>query len=175
VKVVCLGDSITAGQHLDEGLGAWPAHLKGVTAYAAAVPGDTTRLALERFPSAVQIAAPDVVVIQFGHNDANRWQTDRGLPRVSIKAYAANLHEMIDRADAFGIVPILCTLTPSLRSPAHARDCRAYDRALRKVAEERYVELVDVSWFGAEHLLDGLHLNIDGHLAYAKAVQEALP
>lgn len=175
IRVACMGDSITAGQHLDHGVAAWPAHLPGVTAYAKGVPGDTTRLGLERFPRDVQALEPDIVIIQFGHNDANRWQTDRGLPRVSLDGFVANLDEMIARCQAFSAAVILCTLTPSYRSPLHAADCRWYDAALRNLASRRPVRLADVSGLDESHMLDGLHLNGEGQRAYAAIVAGLLP
>jgi len=182
--VIALGDSITAGQHLAAGEKAWPALIKGHDVVAAGVPSDTTRLGLERFPQDVQAKGPEAVVIQFGHNDANRWDTDRGLPRVSQAAFAANLAEMVARCRAFGAVPFLCTLTPSTRSQQHAEDVERYDRILRGVAEA--VWLIDVRrlfWLLStftpqvnENLLldDGLHLSPAGHRVYAAAVQGAL-
>jgi lysophospholipase L1-like esterase len=109
MKIICIGDSITYGQNVraDE---AWPAVLGRLTGHDvrnAGVCGDTTRLGLERFPKDVQLHRPDVVVIQFGHNDANCWETDNGLPRVSEAAYAANIHEMRDRVIAFDGHPIV--------------------------------------------------------------------
>ena len=106
MKIICIGDSITYGQNVraDE---AWPAVLARLTGHDvrnAGVCGDTTRLGLERFPKDVQLHNPDVVVIQFGHNDANCWETDNGLPRVSEDAYAANIREMLARAGKVGLV-----------------------------------------------------------------------
>lgn len=178
MKIVCIGDSITTGQLLDPHEAPWPALLHGVTAIAKGNPGDTSRLILERFPRDVQQLAPDVVIIQCGHNDANRWQTDRGLPRVSLAAFSANLEEMIDRVETFGAVPVLCTLTPSHRNETHAADCRLYDTALREVAWRRQIRLADVrsAFRGAENLLmDGLHLTAEGHRVYAEIVARVLP
>ena len=140
----------------------------------AGVPGDTTRLALERFPRDVQSRSPDAVVIQFGHNDCNRWQTDRGLPRVSPDAFAANLAEMIARCEVFGAVPYLCSLTPSTRNSVHAEDTRQYDGILRRVAVARGARLIDLGGFDERLLLDGIHLSAEGHLRYAEIVQSAL-
>jgi lysophospholipase L1-like esterase len=176
--VVCIGDSITAGQHLADGELPWPALIEGHDVVAAGVPSDTTRLGLERFPTDVQAREPEAVVIQFGHNDCNRWETDRGLPRVSEAAFAANLAEMVARCLAFGAVPFLCTLTPSMRSTQHAEDVERYDRILRERAADDFVELIDVrELFGQDArllLADGLHLSPAGHHIYAGAVQRTL-
>jgi acyl-CoA thioesterase-1 len=182
--IVAMGDSITYGQHLDPSK-AWPKLLDSGhgAVYAAGVPGDTTRLGLERFPTDVQSLEPDIVVIQFGHNDANRWDTDRGLPRVSLAAYKANLVEMVERCRTFGAKPFLCSITPTTRSTQHIEDCRVYDRMLRRVADEEVVPLID-TWaafqefnlaVGAPLLLDdGLHLSEIGHMVYADTVASAL-
>lgn len=178
--IVAIGDSITAGQHLHPA-SAWPYHMNGHMIQARGVPGDTTRLALERFPREVQEQGPSAVIIQFGHNDCNRWESDRGLPRVSMAAFKANLYEMVDRARKFGITPYLCTLTPSLRPEPHPTDCARYDMIIRRVADEEGVTLIDVRMaFEAEIdsrsllLEDGLHLSVEGHKVYADAVKRVL-
>jgi lysophospholipase L1-like esterase len=175
--IVCIGDSITAGQHLEDPDQPWPSLLDGYVVRAAGVPGDTTRLGLERFPRDVQVFPASKVIIQFGHNDCNRWETDRGLPRVSILAFRANLIEMVDRCRIFGAAPLLCTLTPSRRSEQHAEDVARYDRIIRSVAEAEDVRLVDVrpKVQAPEHFMtDGLHLSPEGHRAYAEIVLAAL-
>ena len=69
--------------------------------------GNTTRMALERMSIAVQDHRPDILVVQFGMNDCNYWKTDGGHPRVSPKAYEANLEEIVDRAMIFGTKKII--------------------------------------------------------------------
>jgi lysophospholipase L1-like esterase len=184
--VVAFGDSITFGQYLAPADPPWPALIEGHDVVAAGVPSDTTRLGLERFPKEVQARLPEVVVIQFGHNDCNRWDTDRGLPRVSPDAYRANLAEMVARCRMFTAVPLLCTITPTTRSKRHAEDTEVYNRILREVAADDFVDLIDVrsifeAWAAdrgeddASLLLDdGLHLSPTGHRVYAAAVQRAL-
>jgi lysophospholipase L1-like esterase len=175
--IVCIGDSITAGQYLAEGEKAWPALIQLNEVKAAGVSDDTTRLGLERFPRDVQKLAPFVVVIQFGHNDANRWLTDHGLPRVSEWAYRANLTEMVDRCRAFGAQPFLCTLIPSHKNLRHSQDVQHYDQALREVAADTQTRLIDVRavWDSLELLMsDGVHPSAEGHKRYAQTVQRAI-
>lgn len=181
MKVVCFGDSITYGQHLAEPTDAWPFLLRGHEVTSAGVPGDTTRLGLERFPAQVQQSGADTVVIQFGHNDANRWQTDRGLTRVYDRGFSMNLEEMVYRAREFGITPMLCSITPTFRSPQHVEDCKRYDLLVREVADIWMVPLIDVRAAFLAHpaveeylMADGLHLSERGHEVYAATVQEAL-
>jgi lysophospholipase L1-like esterase len=165
--IVCIGDSVTAAQYVEPEFG-W-VNLLGFT--GAGVPGDTTRLGLERFPRDVQDRHPERVLIQFGHNDANRWQSDCGLPRVSLAAYRSNLAEMIERARTFGGVPLLLGMTRPVRDPAYVADCERYDEAAREVAIETGTAWCPMwSLFEAQHFLDGLHLNPEGHRLYAKQV-----
>lgn len=188
-SIVCLGDSITFGQYLPEL--AWPRQVEGHDLINAGVSNETTRNGLERFPRDVQQIKPKAVIVQFGHNDCNRWESDLGLPRVSIKAFAANLEEMVVRCRYFGIRPFFCTITPSLKNREHAIDVAVYDTVLREVASRMKVELIDVraafeAWgypyiaesdaltIGDLTIEDGLHLNKLGHRVYAATVQRAL-
>jgi lysophospholipase L1-like esterase len=181
--IVVIGDSIAAGQHVAYGR-SWPFLLRedGLDIVPAGISGDTTRLGLERFPQFVQNDPPSTVIIQFGHNDCNRWQTDRGLPRVAPSAYKANLEEMIERCRTFRARPLLCTLTPSRRSEQHAEDTARYDRLLRRVANDEGVTLIDVrSAFLPDMeteppllMEDGLHLTEMGHRVYAAIVRQVL-
>ena len=136
----------------------------------AGVSGDTTRLGLERFPRDVQESGADTVLIQFGHNDANCWKTDRGLPRVSNTAFGANLVEMIDRARAFGIKPVLLGMTRPARDPAYVEKCWQYNRSIvirTTVHDVPYHDMWPHFW--ARYFLDdGLHLNEEGHGLYAE-------
>jgi lysophospholipase L1-like esterase len=137
------------------------------------VSGNTTRQALERMAYDVQAHEPDVLVIQFGMNDCNEWQTDRGLPRVSLPAFRANLAEMVERARRFGARSVfLDTNHPSTKSDAYAAANRRYNAAIRLVAEETGATLVDMERAAdgkniAELLMpDGVHLARAGHDLY---------
>ena len=183
--IVCIGDSITVGQYLEPPDVPWPVLLDTADrVLPAGVSNDTTRLGLERFPRDVQAHSPEAVVIQFGSNDCNRWETDRGLHRVSPPAYRANLHEMLDRCFTFGATPYLCGLTPSYKSEQHGLDARYYDAIAREVAQRRGVRFVDVldaftrrdAGYDPDALLmaDGIHLTGAGHRVYAQAVSHVL-
>jgi lysophospholipase L1-like esterase len=161
LRVVHFGDSITYGQHLDPAV-RWtslvqrrltPGLPPGVALEVvnAGVPGDTTRIALERFPADIQKTRPDVVTIQFGMNDCNCWQTDAGLPRVSLEAYQANLREMITRARHFGCQQLIfCNnhrtlrTSPMVSGEAYESANARYSRGLEAVAREMGVAFCDV-------------------------------
>jgi lysophospholipase L1-like esterase len=168
-----VGDSLTFGQHLEFGVEAWPARMDAI---GRGVCGETTRQALERFPRDVQEDPADVTVIQFGHNDCNRWESDGGLPRVSLEAFRANLSEMVARCRAFDTPPVLCTLTPALKTREYDRDLHYYNTEIRRVSHSLKVPLVDVRQAFADGDLsellmdDGLHLTEAGHDVYAASV-----
>jgi lysophospholipase L1-like esterase len=154
--------------------------------------GDTTRMALERMPHAIQGNTPfDVLVVQFGMNDCNYWLTDKGLPRVSPRAFMANLHEILDRGKHFGASRLfLHTNHPTTRHdpwplagmPYEASN-RQYNDLIRQVASERPdVVLTDI-WAEIDSrlkergqqvadivLADGLHLSHLGHDLYFEIV-----
>ena len=128
LRVFFFGDSICFGQ------GVSP-HRSWVTRTAAtlaelgvrfgteivvqnpSVCGDTSRIALERMPRDVQAHRPDVLLVQFGMNDCNCWVSDAGAPRVSPRAFAANLEEIIERGFRFGVRHLfLMTNHPSGRN-----------------------------------------------------------
>lgn len=199
LRCVFFGDSITAGQYVSPNQ-HWTALLRErltdlemthVLFSVGAVSGDTTRQGLERFPTEVQSERPDVITIQFGLNDCNRWQTDGGLPRVSELAFEANLLEMVGRARRFGTSQvILCTNHPTLRTTtfedgATYEDCRRrYNEIVRRVAHDADVLLFDVeAGFApyeprlAELLMappDVLHLSAAGHAVYADLLEPVL-
>lgn len=175
MRVVCFGDSITAGQHVAPDQ-AWPSLIAGHDVVAKGVSGDTTRGMLERFPRDVQESGADVVLMQAGHNDCNRWLTDRGCPRVSLPAYVANVAEMIDRCAAFGIAAVWFTAVPAFRPGRYCADLAVYNEHGAKAAEDSGAVVVDTrSAFAASLpallLADGLHLNTRGHLLYAHVAQ----
>jgi lysophospholipase L1-like esterase len=177
VRIRCVGDSITFGQHLDLTALAWPARMG---AEGRGICGETTRQALERFPRDVQTDPADVTVLQWGHNDANRWGTDAGLPRVSFDAYRANLVEMIQRCRAFDTPPVLCTLTPTRKTRQYDTDVHYYNTEVRRVAHAQKVPLVDVRQAfldgNLDELLmdDGIHLTEVGHDLYADTVSSVV-
>ncbi len=167
MKIVAFGDSVTYGQHVDRDK-TWP-HLLGYT--NKGVCADTTRLALERFPTDVQESGADRVLIQFGFNDCNRWASDRYQRRVSPHAFEANLREMIFRARAFHIETVLVSTFKTTKDGEYERDREYYHDIISRVAAFDNVPLIDPEPFiFKEHLLDDLHLNEEGHRAYAKII-----
>jgi lysophospholipase L1-like esterase len=107
IKFFLFGDSICFGQLVSS-------HLTWATAFAKAVEslktddrkyvvqnagvnGDTTRQGLERMHHDVTSHSPSYALVQFGMNDCNYWEDDLGMPRVSQKAFVANLEEIVEK------------------------------------------------------------------------------
>jgi acyl-CoA thioesterase-1 len=118
IKVFFFGDSICFGQGISLHKGWVPRisakldkvaqnHNREILIVNSSVNGRTTRQALEHMPYEIQSHQPAVLIVQFGMNDCNYWETDGGNPRVSPKAFAANLEEIITRAFTFGAKKVL--------------------------------------------------------------------
>jgi lysophospholipase L1-like esterase len=197
-NVIFFGDSICFGEKV-------PPHRGWVTRLGATVEnefggrflvmnssinGNTTRLALERMPFDVQRYGVTVLVVQFGLNDCNFWQTDAGVPRVSPSAFEQNLLEIVDRGRRFGARHVfLHTNHPTLRlhemeytGQPYEEGNRRYNQLIRKAATAADAELVDIeaafedSGFPLEELLlvDELHLSPAGHDLYYQIVEPRL-
>lgn len=86
----------------------------------------------------------DVVIIQFGHNDA---KTNDSLRFATPEQYAENLHYMIGQAKSVGALPILCT--PIARR--HYKDDvlqyvhGEYPQKAKEVATDEDIPLVDMT------------------------------
>lgn len=165
--MVCVGDSITYGQHVERDE-TWVSLLGGIN---RGVCGDTTRLGLERFMRDVG-ENPGTVVIQFGLNDCNRWDTDHGLPRVSVRAFEANLHEMVARSRRLRAQRVvLVSLTPCTRLSLFAPSM--YVEKVARVARDTGAVLFRPI-LSLDHLLDGVHLTRQGHRVFASQLGEML-
>ena len=207
LRVVFFGDSICVGQGVSLYRG-WVARIaedldrygheigREIIVANSSVNGRTTRQALEDMPYHIQSARPDLLLVQFGLNDCNYWQTDRGRPRVSRAAFTANLQEMVDRALAFDVRKIILnTNHPTTRNKVilpntkitYEDSNKSYNEAIRFVAANsgENVILIDIENLMIENggiefdsggfvLEDGLHLSANGHNFYYSSVQNVI-
>jgi lysophospholipase L1-like esterase len=208
MNVLFFGDSICNGQGIALHKG-WVPRLsaslselamnygRNLVVINSAVNGRTTRQALETMPYEVQSIAPEVIIVQFGMNDCNIWQTDRGNPRVSPLAFEGNLREIVKRGLTFGAKAVfLHTNHPTTRDHtplAHSANTyeaqnRSYNDIIRKVAatSDPRVRLNDIAAeferaIGSDRsnvqkyvLADGLHLSEEGHDLYYRTVHPRL-
>lgn len=199
--IVMFGDSTTAlrpgaiqkvySVRVDEALQSVASSL---TVHNAGIGGNTTRDARKRFAKDVLQYKPKVIVMQFGINDSavDVWKNPPAKgSRVPVAEYEANLRAMITEARGQGAKVILMTTNPvrwtsKLRDvygkPPYLPDAEdgfdvvltGYNEALRRLAKEMEVPLVDVRAaypeFATHHqttidklLLDGMHPNDQGH------------
>lgn len=171
--ILVVGDSISYGEHLEDRLTqAWPWLLGGMLGSDVvnlSVCGDTTRLALERAGEWQAMMRP-TVIFQLGVNDANRWASDRGLPRVGTQAFAGNLAEMGARARTFGARDVIfATIAQHERGLPTDEDCGRYSNIVRC-----QMNVLDLRRLGPLPTIDGLHLTALGHARVAEAARELL-
>jgi lysophospholipase L1-like esterase len=197
IKIVCMGDSITFGQYIPTAK-RWTAQVErllhkrfgaaNITVITNGISGETTRQGLERFPADVQDEQPDIVTIQFGLNDCNCWRTDLGLPRVSLRAFKANLVEMVERSRRFGAREIILSTNhrtlrraPMVSGEIYEDASARYSQAIREVASEAGTKLCDILLAFApftdeelDRLLlpppDSLHLSEAGNVVYGDTI-----
>lgn len=158
----------------------------------SSVNGRTTRQALETMPYEVQQLRPEVVIVQFGMNDCNIWESDRGNPRVSPLAFEGNVREIVQRAVTFGAqAVILNTNHPSGRDQnvlphttiTYQEQNRRYNQIIRNVAssdprvsfldiEKAFLTATDGDRSKILRLVmpDLLHLSEEGHELYFNTV-----
>jgi lysophospholipase L1-like esterase len=211
LRIVAFGDSTTAprktienvyADRLAEALGKEGVAVEVIN---AGVPGNTTEHARKRFERDVMARDPDVVILQFGINDSaiDVWRNPPATgPRVGKGRYEENLRHLIRTLKARGVKVILMTPNP-LRWTAKTKRLYgkppydpddpdgfegmlpAYRAAMRQVAEQEEVPLVDVfaafMAYGQQEgrsvddlLLDGMHPNDQGHRIVAERLREEI-
>lgn len=173
LTVLAFGDSTTAPREVEgASLTVYadilreelPAGDAGFTVINAGVRGNTTADAAERFAKDVLSHAADVVIIQFGANDAmvDVWKDPPARqPRVTIQAYEEHLRTFVRTLRDRGVKVVLMTpspfrWTPGLRKrygrqPYQPDDpdginvlLQTYAATVRRIAKEEGVVLVDV-------------------------------
>jgi len=206
IQLYLFGDSICFGQ-LISGHRTWASLLAksledlnnndySFVVQNAGVNGNTTRQALERLHYDVTSHLPKFVLIQFGMNDCNYWTSDFGLPRVSSKAFAANLEEIVHKCIGSGVrYCFINTNHPSnkgtfkhINSLTYDQSNREYNLLIREAVHVMQKKDLPVTLFDIEHawfdyleeykevslrdllLDDGIHLSLLGHELYSNLV-----
>ena len=205
--ITLFGDSICVGQHVDLHK-TWAFNLstylkkfkyKDIIVFNKSVNGNTTRQALERFYPELSSKKPTMILIQFGMNDCNFWDSDYAKPRVSKLAFKANLKEIIDKSLAIGVKTIfLGTNHPSLKGAfdvkpilTHSKVNEEYNEIIRDVYKEAIEEKINIILIDNEKnikekmkiennslsvylLSDGVHLSAYGHGIYLEYVKNKI-
>jgi lysophospholipase L1-like esterase len=135
----------------------------------------------------------DAILIQFGMNDCNYWESDAGLPRVNPSSFRENLREIINRAKHFGARKvILNTNHPTLKIQklkyadiSYQESNEEYNKIIREVSELENTRLIDIEqiWKGKIDngtnlkpllLEDQIHLSRLGHKLYYEIVMPVI-
>lgn len=203
-KFYIFGDSICFGQHVSLH-DTWAVRISSYISTAiyptcvvqnASINGNTTDMAMIRFEQDILSHRPDFLMIQFGMNDCNYWETDGGKPRVEPVIFRSNLMKMVSDAVEHGVKHIfLNTNHPSRKGEfRHVpgllyEDSNAfYNHIIRDVCKEllelkfaislidiekeftRYLELNKDLRLSDLLLQDGIHLSRRGHDFYYQVI-----
>jgi lysophospholipase L1-like esterase len=203
---VAFGDSITNGVGLAEVtegdtfrdiVGRELTERLGATAEVinAGINGDVVTLAIERLQRDVLDRKPDIATIMFGGNEAGFYRPEMDgfadTPRVGREEFAATVAEIVDRIRTAGITVVLMTCPPmterywGMHLDAYQKHginflVKEYAQAMRDVATEKGVELIDVyrAFDGnparLDYFPDGLHPDARGHRVIADLLVERL-
>ncbi len=154
----------------------------------AGVNGDIVTLAIGRLKHDVLDRKPDMVTIMFGGNEAGFYRPEtQGFaetPRVSREQFAGTLGKIVDRIRSAGIEVVLMTCPPmterywGMHLEAYQKHginflVKEYAQAMREVAAEKRVPLVDVyrafenNPAALGYFPDGLHPDARGHRVIA--------
>jgi len=211
MNVIVFGDSISFGQFISPH-NTWVGQVsvkiedlgkklkKDIIFQCEAVNGRTTRMALETMPQEIQKHCPDIVVVQFGLNDCNYWDSDKGLTRVSKPAFKANIMEIANRSLNFGAKRVFInTNHPTTRtapittkpSVSYQDSNESFNTAIREAVvdlDDSRITLIDIEKTIAEEIKssgnkvadyilpppDALHLSSLGHSHYVNVVGDIL-
>jgi acyl-CoA thioesterase-1 len=171
-RVVCLGDSLTAGLGLASTDQAYPALLEGRLKAAgfeyqvinAGVSGDTSAGGLRRLDWSLQ-GDVRVLIVALGANDGLR-----GLPPSELQS---NLETIVSTAQKRQVRVLLLGMeAPPNLGAAYTRDFRA---VYRRVAADRYVPLIPfflegVAGIGKLNQADGIHPTEEGQRRIADTI-----
>ncbi len=124
---------------------------------AWAITGDPSPLQLE-----IDALAPSLAFVHYGTNDMNLGVT----PLTALPGFYGALMDLLDRAEAAGVIPVLVGLTRRGDDPDADRFIALYNAVLRGVAQARQIPFVDahlaIDGLPGHGLgADGLHLEPD--------------
>jgi lysophospholipase L1-like esterase len=158
-KIVCFGDSLTAGVGRGEGI-SYPEHLArrlGTEVVNAGVPGETASQALRRIDR-VLADDPWLVVVELGGNDILR--------RVPLETTESALDAIVERLLEAGVVPLLV----EIRGPFGRRYGKLFDRLEDRHGVPVLRDVLPRLLLDRRYKSDSIHLNAAGYELLADAV-----
>ncbi|MFO7976871.1 MAG: FAD-dependent oxidoreductase [Candidatus Hydrogenedentota bacterium] len=186
LKIVCLGDSITAREYPAR----LEARLGNYDVINAGVGGNTAAQGLERLDTDVLVHDPAAVIVLFGTNDSV--MTSAGTYRTPLDAYEETMREIVNRCRDAGAKVIVCTLPPIVPEPYFARHPKEYydaeggleavlsryRDAAKRVAQDTGAALADINEALAEDAVamfpDGVHPSAAGERRMAALLADII-
>ena len=181
IRIIFFGDSICCGEGVSVHRGWVPKiseffenkYGSAVVIHNSSVNGETTRTALVHMGYSVMSRDFDIMVVQFGMNDCNRWKTERNCNRVSVGSFESNLNEIINRGFVSGIKKIFLMTNHTAGRPGYREELSDYNDVIRRVAGE-HKHMGTVLFIEIERVLtrdylavDGIHLTASGNEQYS--------
>lgn len=175
MKIAFFGDSICVGQGISIHKG-WVAQLsrylheqntndQELLVFNSSVNGRTSRQALENMPYEIQSHNPNILIIQFGMNDCNYWESDKGMPRVSKKAFKANIEEIIERGLNFGAKKIIV----NTNHPTPITEKFNYASISYQESNERYNSIIrSINQYSETVIINDINTKIYNYLEHNK-------
>lgn len=184
------GDSITHGAKHTEGYRSYPEIFEERIRWELArtrdwvintgISSQTTRSILDDFDWRITKFTPSVVSLMIGTNDCAKAD-------IPVPVFEKNLHTFVERVRVLNAIPILHTPNPIiLETSPERKTLPDYIPAIRKVAEQRQVILVDNYLYWEDRhkrylnhvyrqwLNDRLHPNYKGHQQIARLMFRTL-
>jgi len=188
VTMVALGDSNTCNFSFTKGGKQWPELLQTqliihyktqfVTLVNSGICGNTAQNGLERLDRDVLRYQPDLAIVTFGTNDANKNRT--------IEEFSSDISAIVERLTKNGTLVLLRTVTPIMEiNPAPSHIWKNGERILgiiehtRKIADSCSLPFIDIYslWVSLEDddeltigdlMADEVHTNFEGHKCIAR-------
>lgn len=185
-KVLFLGDSITSDNLGYRGSVTRAAELQ---AYDESISGGTSPMLLHIAKRKLETLKPDIVSIMLGSNDSVGIENE-SLNQVSLGEYTRNIEQMVLWAKRNGTEVLLFEM-PLVHEKRFQRNFEAegklqsnenivrYNNALKKIANNLDIKLIQNSWLGdcadmdSLFEIDGIHLSLLGHERCAEEWMQA--
>ena len=143
----------------------------------SAASGDNTRGLLESFEWRVGRFNPDIVFVMIGMNDCSKDNP------IDLEEFTENLRTLTSKIIDTGAIPVMQTTCPIIAHQAPEREpyFPAYMDAIRTVAEEKHLPLIDHTKYWQENedkcfywMSNAFHPNEMGHRVFAQRIFQSL-
>lgn len=154
-----------------------------VNFYIESITGLNSRMALEKLPMILnKVNKKSIIFIQIGINDSWHFKSLRGLPNISIKAFEANINELISKLKKFNSKKIylvnyhkLLNNRIEINKKNLNQNLNSYNLILKKLSKKNKINFIDIykktskipSKNICRPLPDGIHLSKSGEKIYA--------